>query len=389
MAKSQVKTNFWFGGIITILQGSVILHYLPKILHDLGIDPTIATSKPAFDVPFAIHSALSAVILAAPGTVALVADFVAVPLESLSNVWKRELTHYPAENAAIKNLYGSLLNGGKSFLSDIEKWDIDGDGRIAGWEMVEGFNALKIPQSQQKLLLNLLKQDKASMLIDEIQDLYFAIKESEQPSHPTYISIIKENELQTKLTFIEIFERLDTNDSGYLTKDEFRTISERGYLKIPLSEQESNDLFDSADILKSGKLNMFQFMSVMRKTVKVDIQEIGYGYLPLAWGSLTAYWLGLGLRELGLSLARLPASFGVHISERCVARIPQFVVSDSSTHIVQLFVMIASLGATLSLTQKLCADNNIQSVRFGAHATVQVFGAMITLYLMLSPDLAL
>jgi hypothetical protein len=115
LAKSQVKTNFWFGGIITILQGSIILHYLPKILHELGIDPSLATSKPAFDVPFAIHSALSAVILAVPGTVALVADFVAVPLESSSNVWKRELTRHPAENAAIKNLYSSLLKEAKTF----------------------------------------------------------------------------------------------------------------------------------------------------------------------------------------------------------------------------------------------------------------------------------
>ena len=37
LAPSQVSTNFWLGGIITILQGSVILHHLPKILEDLGI----------------------------------------------------------------------------------------------------------------------------------------------------------------------------------------------------------------------------------------------------------------------------------------------------------------------------------------------------------------
>ncbi|KAL3816035.1 hypothetical protein ACHAXA_010340 [Cyclostephanos tholiformis] len=389
LAKSQVKTNFWFGGVITILQGSIILHYLPKILHELGMDPSIATSKPAFDLPFAIHSALSAVILAVPGMIALVADFAAVPLESLSNVWKRELTHHPAENAAIKNLYGSLLNGGVDFSSTIEEWDLDGDGRISGWELEEGFIALNIPQSQRKLLLNVLKQDTAPMLIDEIQDLYFAIKEAEQPSHPTYLSIIKENELQTKLTFIEIFERLDTEGSGYLTKEEFRTMSDLGYLKIPLSEQESNDLFDNADIFNTGRLNMFQFMSIMRKTVKIDIQEIGYGYLPLAWGSLTAYWLGLGLRELGLTLVRLPISFGVNVSDICAAKIPQFIASDASIHTVQGLLMIGSIGATLSLTHKLCADNNIRSVRFGAHATVQVIGALFTLYLMLSPELAI
>ena len=209
LAKSQVKTNFWLGGIVTILQGSVVLHYLPKILHKVGMDISIATSKPALDLPFAIHAVLSAVILVSPGTLALVADLAAVPLESLSNVWKRELTPHPAENAAIVNLYESLLNQGMDFSTTMAEWDLDGDGRVSDWEMNEGFNALNIPENQQKLLQNVFKQENdvdmtISMLIDEIQDLYFAIKETKQPLHPTYLSIIEENELQTKLTFIEM-----------------------------------------------------------------------------------------------------------------------------------------------------------------------------------------
>ncbi len=358
------------------------------------MDPSIAKSKPALDLPFAIHAVLSAVILAVPGTFALVADLAAVPCESLSKLWKRELTPHPAENAAIVNLYESLLNQGIDFSTTMAEWDLDGDGRVSDWEMKEGFNALNIPENHQKLLQNVFKQENdadiaISMLIDEIQDLYFAIKETKQLLHPTYLSIIEENELQTKLTFIEMFDKLDRDGSGYLSKEEFGAMSDLGYLKRPLSEQESNDLFDKADVYHKGRLNLFQFMSLMRKTVKVDIQEIGYGYSPLAWGSLTAYWLGFGMRELGLTLIRLPTSFGVSVSERFAANIPQFDADDASIHFVQFIIMIGSLGATLSLTHKLCADNNIRSLRFGAHATVQVLGAMFTLYLMLSPELAI
>jgi hypothetical protein len=135
LAKSQVKTNFWLGGLITILQGSVVLHNLPKILHEVGVDISIATSKPAVNLPFAIHAVLSAVILASPGTLALVADLAPVPLESLSNVWKRELTPHPAKNAVIVNLCKSLLNQGMDFSTTMAEWDLDGNGRVSDWEM--------------------------------------------------------------------------------------------------------------------------------------------------------------------------------------------------------------------------------------------------------------
>ena len=132
-------------------------------------------------------------------------------------------------------------------------------------------------------------------MLDNLQELYFDIKEAKQ--EPTYKSMVLENELETKLTFIEIFNKLDKEGRGYITKEQFASMSDLGYFKIPLSETESSKLFDRADFFQSGRLNLFEFMSILRKTVKVGIQEIGYGYLPLAWGSLTAYWLGLGLQE--------------------------------------------------------------------------------------------
>ena len=103
--------------------------------------------------------------------------------------------------------------------------------------------------------------------------------------------------LETKLTYVDLFNKLDSNGNGYISKEEFATMSDLGYFKRPLTKLELNDLFDKADLFQSGRLNLFEFMSIMRKTVRVEIQEIGYGYLPLASGSLAAYWIGLGMQE--------------------------------------------------------------------------------------------
>jgi len=385
LAISQVETNFWLGGIITILQGSVALHYLPKILAELGIDQSIATAEPALDLPFAIHASLAAVILTFPGMLSYAADASSIPLESLVNVWKREFTPRPAENALIVKLYENMLKEGKS----MAEWDMDGDGAVSDWEMKEGFKLAGIEESQQELLQNVLVSGEESdmtvlRLMDKTQQLYFDIKEAEQ--EPTYQSIKSENELETKLTFVEIFNKLDKDGSGYITKEELLAMSELGYFKRPLTRQESDDLFDKADVLRLGRLNLFEFMSIMRKIVKVGIQEIGYGYLPLAWGSLTAYWLGLGMRELGLTLVRVPSTFYLPISTDWI---PQAVASQDLIHSIQVVVMLASFACSVALTQKLCDDNRIGPVRFGSHAAVQFIGTVLTLYLMLSPELAI
>jgi Ca2+-binding EF-hand superfamily protein len=133
--------------------------------------------------------------------------------------------------------------------------------------------------------------------MDNIQELYTDIIEADLSSPQSYQQIKAENTLETKLTFVEMFNKLDSNGNGYISKEEFATMSDLGYFKRPLTKLELNDLFDKADLFQSGRLNLFEFMSIMRKTVRVEIQEIGYGYLPLAWGSLAAYWIGLGMQE--------------------------------------------------------------------------------------------
>ena len=71
------------------------------------------------------------------------------------------------------------------------------------------------------------------------------------------------------------------------------------------------------------------------------------------------------------------------------ANIPQFVASDSSIHGVQSVLMLVSFACSMALTQKLCDDNRIGPVRFGSHALIQGIGAFLTLYLMLSPEVAI
>ena len=296
-----METNFWLGAIITILQGGVVLHYLPKILDAFDVNISIAAAPPAYDLQFAVHAAAAAVILAFPGVLAYAADAASVPLESLVDVWKRKLTPRPAENGAIVMLYEAMLKQNIDVTEIIKEWDLDGDGSVSDWEMKEAFQLLNIPEYAHGLLQNILMEGtdgdpQVSSLMDTIQKLYFDIKEAKEAS-PTYRDIATENELKTKLTFVEIFNQLDKDGSGFICKAEFATMSDRGYYKKTLTKQESDDLFDSADVLGLGRLNLLEFMTIMRKIVKVGIQEIGYGYLPLAWGSLTSYWIGLGIKE--------------------------------------------------------------------------------------------
>ena len=303
---SQVETNFWLGGIICILQGGVLLHYLPKILADIGMDPFIATAAPTTP-EFATHAILSFAVLGFPGGLSFVADKASVPLESAWRVARRQLTRTPAENAAIKTLYEAMVNQNADVSTAIKEWDQDGDGFVSDWEMKEAFKLLKVPSYEFEMLYKLLRSEgeagsSVSTLFDNIQELYFDVLEAERESKgivATYKSQIVENDFETKLTFIELFNRLDRNSNGYVTKEEFATMSDCGYFKRPLKEEELNRIFDEADIFGTGRLNLFEFMGILRKNVKVGIQEIGYGYLPLAWGSLTAYWLGLGMQELG------------------------------------------------------------------------------------------
>jgi hypothetical protein len=272
LAPSQVSTNFWLGGIITILQGSVILHHLPKILEDLGIDPSYSTAPPALDLPFAIHAAISLFILGFPGTLSYAADVLSQPLESAVSVWQRQLTRHPAENAAAVQLYESLLKKD----NDINPLDLDQDGMVSDWEMKEGFKQLGINENQSKILLDILLKGEEDNgipipdLLDKLQELYFDIKEVDQ-GNTSYQSIKAENELSTKLTFVEIFNKLDKEGTGYITKDQFMSMSDQGYFKVPLTKVESDKLFTQADYFLTGKLNLFEFMGILRKTVKVGI----------------------------------------------------------------------------------------------------------------------
>ena len=102
--------------------------------------------------------------------------------------------------------------------------------------------------------------------------------------------------------------------------------------------------------------------------------------------ALTSLTLVSLLHRLGLSLVRLPDTFHLPITTAMKSSIPQFAASSSAVHAAQSLIMMTSLIGAISLTQKLCDDNKVGIVRYLAHATVQVVGAFVILYLMLSPD---
>jgi hypothetical protein len=163
------------------------------------------------------------------------------------------------------------------------------------------------------------------------------------------------------------------------------------YLTTPLTAAEKHRLLEESNLLDdkntgSKRLNLFDFMGMMRKLVRVGIQEIGYGYLPLAWASLTAYWLGFGMKELGLVLARLPDTLWLNSNDVAVAasgNLPSIVADDSVIHILQAVLIVGAVPISIGLTQKLCNDNRIGPIRLGLHAFVQIALALETLHLML------
>ena len=190
-------------------------------------------------------------------------------------------------------------------------------------------------------------------------------------------------QLETTKTFVELFDDLDRDGDGFILPGDFDALIDRDF-RIKRTWEEKLELFRSADVVGKGRLNLFEFMALMRKIAKAGIQEIGYGYLPLAWGSLTAYWVGLGLKELGLTLARLPDTF--YLDRFFSLQDFSWVAGDGTVELVQTVLVLGALPVSIGLTQKLCDDNKITGLRFGVHAAVQVVGAWTTLYLMLSPN---
>ena len=399
MSLSQVETNFWLGALVTTLQGSVFVHYMPKILSEVGINPAIASATPALDMPFLAHSVITGGLLALPGLVSLAADKVSLPLEStitsLKSQWEKRTESL--ERQAILDIYETVMKSDKPLKETLKDFDPDGDGMITCWECKRAMGYLNLPEKECEILMGLMKRrfgsDTTALSIeswlDYLQELYVSASEAELGSSDKQrMSRLQRlgNELPSKKTFVEIFNDLDKDGDGFVSEEDFSALLEKSKLKTPLTEQEKHELFGEVDRLKDGHLNLFEFMSVMRKIVRVGIQEIGYGYLPLAWASLTAYWLSVGMKELGLTLARLPDTLYL---DHSIVNLPQIAASTETVQVVQAVLVAGALPLSIGLTQKLCNDNKIRGLRLGLHVAIQVTIAAATLHLMLgAPSVA-
>ena len=398
LSVSQVETNYWLGALVTVLQGSVLVHYMPQLLSELGLDATIAVAPPAFDMPFLAHSVFTGILLATPGLLSLGVDKISAPLESVITTWQSKLASNDdkSKRHVLIDLYETIMNSNQPIQETLSEFDPDGDGIVSCWECKQALDHLEIPEEQCETLMSLMKQrfgdvDNISITawLDYFQELYTQAKESEMDiseNDTSHLSKLLGQELQTKKTFVEIFNELDINGDGYIVEEEFSSLFGSKYLSTPLTFGERSALFRQADVLGKGRLNLFEFMSAMRKIVRVGIQEIGYGYLPLAWASLTAYWLGIGLTEFGLLLERLPDTFYLDaatapLSLSLLSHI-SLSASPETVQAVQATLMLVAVPVSIGFTQKLCADNKIGRVRFGLHAAVQVVGALLTLHLM-------
>lgn len=394
LALSQVETNFWMGALLTVLQGSVLVHYMPTILSDLGLDPTLALATPGFNMPFLGHSLVTAGLLALPGLLSLAADKASMPLENLMRTLRSQFgkgEQDSSERRTVIEVYETIMKSNKPLKETMQEFDPDGDGMISCWECKRALGHLELPEGQCEILMGLMRRRVGNLQtmtieswLDNFQQIYLEARQTElnasKMQHKSRPLLELGNTLQTKKSFVEIFDELDKDNDGFIAKDDLNALLDKN--KIQLTDEEKQELFASADLVEDGRLNLFEFMSMMRKLVRVGIQEIGYGYLPLAWASLTAYWLSIGLKELGLTLDRLPNTFFMDN----FATLPHIAASDEVVQVLQAVLLIGAIPPSIGLTQKLCDDNKIGGIRFGLHAAIQVAGAWATLYLMLSPS---
>eukprot|EP00977_Amphora_coffeiformis_P016729 scaffold5254_cov165-Amphora_coffeaeformis.AAC.3 len=209
-------------------QGSVLVHYMPKLLSDLGMDPAIATAGPALDMPFLEHTVITAGLLALPGLLSLAADKISKPLESFIQVkWGNE--EESAEQEVVVDLYESIMKSDRSIKDTLSEFDPDGDGIISCWECKQALQGLHIPEGQCETLMTLMKRrfgdvDTLSIAswLDYFQELYTTAKErqfdkkNEQKPRSTW----QGNELQSKKTFVEIFNDLDKDGDGFISEKE-------------------------------------------------------------------------------------------------------------------------------------------------------------------------
>jgi Ca2+-binding EF-hand superfamily protein len=283
---SQVDTNFWLGALLTILQGSVFVHFMPQILSELGIATAIATAPVALDMPFVAHAGVTAGLLALPGLLSLAADTASIPLQnaitSLRNQWESRLD--TTEHRVVVELYETIMKSDQPIDETLREFDPDGDGKITCWECKQALGHLKLPDTQCETLMGLMKKHFGNVdsleidaWLDYFQELYVNAREADLAhSEKRNMSRFRQldNELASKKTFVEIFNGLDTDDDGFISENEFSTWIDKSNLKHPLSKKDQHELFRSADVLGHGRLNLFEFMSVMRKIVRVGIQEM-------------------------------------------------------------------------------------------------------------------
>jgi Ca2+-binding EF-hand superfamily protein len=289
LAVSQVETNFWMGALLTILQGSVLLHYMPRILYDLGLDPTIATAAPSLSESFYTHALATVTLLAIPGLLSLFVDELAVPMEnaylSLRRAWGKPTDRDRRDQAMIIETYEAIQMADASLQDILEELDPDGDGMVSTWEVQRALEELQLPVSRSDRLLQLIRQRNGrsssdgeplstGAFLDAFQQLYVEARGNDK-------KLPGKVHLETTKTFVELFNELDKDGDGFIMPGDFDYLIDRSF-RIKRTWEDKLELFRSADVIGQGRLNLFEFMTMMRKIAQAGIQEIGYGYLPLA-----------------------------------------------------------------------------------------------------------
>lgn len=101
--------------------------------------------------------------------------------------------------------------------------------------------------------------------------------------------------------------------------------------------------------------------------------DAAYGYMPLAWGGLTAQWLDLGLMEGGTVPVRLSHMLSNARTGEFMAGVQPFwhAPSDQTAAAISSVLVLASLPVSWTLTEKLCREGGVARATAVGHVLLQ------------------
>jgi len=204
-----------------------------------GIDLSIAMATLALDTPFLAHSVITAELLALPGLLSLAAEKDSILLNYMISSMQSQWCKITGSQKWRMNMYEIIMKSDKPLKETLKEFDLDSDGKISCWECKCAMGHLKLPESQCKTLMGFMRQRisnhqtlRIEEWLDNFHQIYVDARSPEMEAlEKQQISCLLKlgNALQTKKTFVEIFDELDKDNDGFISENDFGALLDTKY----------------------------------------------------------------------------------------------------------------------------------------------------------------